>query len=74
MCTTQFLEKVKRTSETLKVKIALPQENEKTSLTGKKSFCKVRGQVRRLGNFPLSGKKQFVAPELKYIKEISLSI
>ena len=62
MCCTEFLEKVKRTSEAFKARIALPQlENRKdlSNLTGKKTFCK----VRRLGDFFLSGKKQLVALE-----------
>ena len=62
MCSTEFLEKVKRTSEAFKARIALPQlENRKdlSNLTGKRTFCK----VRRLGDFFLSGKKQLVALE-----------
>ena len=38
LCTLEILEKVKQASEALKVKIALPQRNEKIFLTGKKSF------------------------------------
>ena len=72
MCTTEFLEKVKRTSEAFKARIALPQlENRKdlSNLIGKKTFCK----VRRQGDFFSLG-EETVSCLRKYIKEISLSI
>ena len=62
MGSTEFLEKVKRTTEAFKARIALPQlENRKdlSNLIGKKTFCKVKKQ----GDFFLSGKKQLVALE-----------